>query len=325
MSTLAYGAPVFDRQQLTKYFNHVRLPKRYHGDAVARDLEFLTALHKHQIAAIPYENLTLHYSQHKTVDLNPQVLYTKFVTNGRNRGGYCMEGSLFFLNILRSIGFHAYPTVVRIRLREDGVPSGDYVTITHTVLIVEISTADGQVEKYVSDAAFGGDGPTIPMPLQDGVVTPNLGTQQIRFAYERIPKSSQKFWVYQYRNNPDKPWNSFYAFNDTECLETDFQAINYWTSQAPTFQKTTVIIVKFLLGLDDTTGDTKVVGKLMLVNGVVKRNVGGKTEVVEVCSTEPERIDALKKWFGIELTEEEIAGIKSTVTELKTVEVIDAA
>lgn len=325
MSTSAFGPPVFDRQQLTNYFDHIKLPETFRNECVALDLAFLTALHKHQIAAIPYENLTLHYSQHKTVDLDAQALYTKFVTNGRNRGGYCMEGSLFFLNILRSIGFFAYPTIVRIRLREDGVPTGDYITITHIVLIVELGTADGQVEKYVTDAAFGGDGPTVPMPLQDGIVTQNLGTQQIRFAYERIPKSSQKYWVYQYRNNPEKPWNSFYAFSDIECLEADFHAVNYWTSQGPTFQKTTVIIVKFLLGTDEATGDSKVIGKLMLVNGVVKRNVGGKTEVVEVCSTEPERIDALKKWFGIELTEDEIAGIKSSVTELRTVQIMDAA
>lgn len=322
-STTDANPPVFDKAQLTAYFDHVKLPKKYYGDDVPRDLGLLTALHRHQIAAIPYENLSLHYAQHKAIDLDSQVLYTKFVANGRNRGGYCMEGSLFFMNILRSLGFQAYPTVVRIRLREDGVPSGDYVTLTHIVIIIELPTEDGQGEKFVCDAAFGGDGPLSPMPLKEGVVTQNLGTQEIRFAYERIPKAtSQKFWVYQYRNGPEKPWNSFYAFNDTECLEMDFRAINFWTSQAPTFQQTTVIIVKFLLGPDDTSGDNRITGKLMLVNGTIKRNMGGKTEVVEVCKTELERIKALEKWFGITLTEEEVAGIQNTVTELKNVEVI---
>lgn len=315
--------PTFDKVQLAKYFDHVQLPQKYRGDDVARDLAFLTVLHRHQIAAIPYENLSLHYSQQKTIDLDAQTLYTKFVANERNRGGYCMEGSLFFLNILRSLGFQAYPTVVRIRLREDGVPKGDYVTITHIVIIIDLGTQDGPSEKYVCDAAFGGDGPLFPMPLKEGVVTQNLGTQEIRFAYERIPKAtSHKFWIYQYRNGPDKPWNSFYAFNDTECLEMDFKAINYYTSQFPTFQQTTVIIVKFILGPDEATGDNKVTGKLLLVNGSIKRNMGGKTEVVEVCKTESERIQAMKKWFGISLTEDEVIGIKDTVTELKTVEVL---
>lgn len=314
--------PAFDKAQLTKYFDHVKIPSRYYADDVPRDLALLTVLHRHQIAAIPYENLSLHYAQHKAIDLDSQVLYTKFVANGRNRGGYCMEGSLFFLNILRSLGYQAYPTVVRIRLREDGVPSGDYVTLTHIVIIIEVATGVGQGEKFVCDVAFGGDGPLSPMPLKEGVVTRNLGTQEIRFAYERIPKAtSQKFWIYQYRNSHEKPWNSFYAFNDTECLEMDFKAINYWTSQGPTFQQTTVIIVKFLLDHDEMTGDSQVTGKLMLVNGIIKRNMGGKTEVVEVCETEVERIQALEKWFGITLIGEEVAGIRNTVTELKGVEV----
>ncbi|CAN8105396.1 unnamed protein product [Discula destructiva] len=314
---------VFDKAQLRKYFDHIKLPKKYHGENVARDLSLLTVLHRHQIAAVPYENLILHYSQQKTIDLDPQVLYTKFIRKGRNRGGYCMEGSLFFMNILRSLGFQAYPTVVRIRLREDGIPSGDYITLTHIVIIIELPTEDDRGEKFVCDVAFGGDGPLSPMPLKEEVTTRNLGTQEIRFAYERIPKAtSQKFWIYQYRNSPEKTWNSFYAFNDTECLEADFKAINFWTSQAPTFQQTTVIIVKFLLDLDEGTGDSRICGKLILVNGVIKRNMGGKTEVVEVCKTEPERIRAMEKWFGITLSEEELVGIRDTVTELKDVEVI---
>ncbi|KUI59149.1 Arylamine N-acetyltransferase [Cytospora mali] len=318
--------PTFTKAQLSKYFEHIQLPQKYRGDDVPRDLSLLTALHIHQIAAIPYENLSLHYSKHKTIDLEPHFLYTKFVEDGRNRGGYCMEGSLFFLHILRSLGFDVYPTGVRIRLRENGVPKGDYVGLTHVVLIIELKPlSDGQeAEKYACDVAFGGDGPTVPMPLKTGVVTRNLGTQEIRFAQEFLPMSRKhKFWIYQYRNGPEKPWNSFYVFNETEFLDPDFNVISYWTSQAPTFQKTTVIIVKFVLKKGDhADAENKIAGKLMLVNGTVKRNMGGKTEVVEECSNEPQRLKALENWFDITLTEEEISGIKGYVTELRDVEVL---
>lgn len=316
------GEPTFDKAQLRSYFDHIKLPQKYRSDDVPLDLAFLTALHRYQIAAVPYENLSLHYSQEKTTNLDPQALYNKFVTNGRNRGGYCMEGSLFFLHILRSLGFDAYPTVVRIRLREDGIPQGEYIGIVHIVLIIELSSGD----KYTCDAAFGGDGPTVPLPLKDGVATRNLGTQEIRLVHERIPGSRKhKFWVYQYRNSPQKPWNSFYAFNETEFLDIDFRPVNYWTSQGPTFQKTTVIIVKFLLGeAGAETGEHEIVGKIMLVNGTVKRNMGGKTETLQICETEDERIKALKKWFDMDFTDEEVAGIKGMVTELRSVEVLDA-
>lgn len=317
---------IFSEEQLKQYFHRVKLPKKYYESGYNHDLPFLTALHRHQVAAIPYENLSLHYSHQKTVDLDPNFLFTKFVTDGRGRGGYCMEGSLFFLNVLRSIGFRAYPTIVRIRLREDGVPKGDYTPLNHTVIIVEISNGGDQVEKYVCDVAFGGDGPLAPMPLKEGVVTPNLGTQEIRFAREGIPKSLGKFWIYQYRNGPEKPWNSFYAFNDTESLEMDFQSISYWTSQGPTFQKTTVMAVKFLLGPADAQGDHHIIGKVMLVNDTFKRNMGGKTELIRVCKWEVERVGVLKAYFGIILTEEEVIGIKGTPTELipwRDIQVLD--
>lgn len=314
----------FSKAQLSKYFDHIKLPQKYRQDNVPRDLSLLTALHIHQIAAIPYDNLLLHYSQHKTVDLNPQSLFTKFVENGRNRGGYCMEGSLFFMHVLRSLGFEAYPTGVRIRLREDGIPKGEFVGMTHMVLIIELPEG-GECDKYVCDVAFGGDGPTAPMPLKTGPITKNLGTQEVRFVRERVPGSLRhEFWVYQYRNSAAKPWNSFYAFNDTEFLEVDFNVINFFTSKAGSFQNFTVVLVKFLLGQDDETGEGKIVGKVMLVNGSVKRNMGGKTEVLQVCSTEAERVSALKTWFGITLTDEEVAGIKGSATELKEVEVIAA-
>ncbi|KAF3763313.1 hypothetical protein M406DRAFT_94316 [Cryphonectria parasitica EP155] len=320
----AIPPPSFSEDQLREYFKHIKLPEKYYSAGCRRDEAFLTALHRYHIAAIPYENLSLHYSSHKTISLDPTFLFAKFVTNGRNRGGYCMEGSLFFLEILRSIGFRAYPAMVRIRLRENGVPKGDYIGIVHLVIIIEVPTAHGETEKYVCDVAFGGDGPVVPMPFKEGVVTRNIGTQEIRFVHEELPKSLGKYWVYQYRNGPDKEWNSFYAFNDTEALARDFEPINYWTSQGPTFQKTTMIIVKFLLGPAGPDGDSGVVGKIMLVNDTIKRNMGGKTEVVQVCSTEPERVEALKKHFGISLTDEEIIGIQGSVTELKDVEVLGA-
>lgn len=79
------------------------------------------------ISTVPYENLSIHYSQSHTISLDPQVLFQKIVVDGRGRGGYCMENSLFFNLILRGLGFRAFPVGVRIRHRIDGVPQGDYI------------------------------------------------------------------------------------------------------------------------------------------------------------------------------------------------------
>lgn len=88
--------------------------------------------------------------------------------------------------------------------------------------------------------------------------------------------------------------------------------MNYWTSTFPqSFQRLQVLVVKFLRNGAD------IVGKVMLVDGKVKRNMGGKTEIVKECRDEDERVRALKEYFDIDLSDEEIMGIRGTVTEIK--------
>lgn len=91
-----------------------------------------------------------------------------------------MEGSIFSLNDLRRIGFHAYPTVVRARLWSDGVPSGVYTNFSHIVIIIEL--ADRR-QKYACDVPFGDDGTIVPMPVEQRIVNQNLGQQDIRFEF----------------------------------------------------------------------------------------------------------------------------------------------
>jgi arylamine N-acetyltransferase len=329
----------FTREEILRYFGRINLPAKYRScvnSEAAPDLALLRALHIHQIASSPYENLSLHYSLTKTVSLDPHELYTKIVTNGRGRGGYCMENSIFFLHILRDLGFDVYPTGVRIRLRTDGVPSGDYFGLVHMILIITFPNG----ERYTSDVAFGGDGPTTPLPLlaeneASDHITRNLGTQDVRLVRGSVPSmpprpslggKREQFWIYQYRNGPDKDWNSFYCFQETEFLEQDFNVMNYFTSQGKTFQKIVILVIKFLLPEKPTAEDdtSRIAGKIMMVSGTVKRNLGGRTEIVQECKTEEERVAALKSWFGIILTEEEVDGIKGEVTELKDAEVVVA-
>lgn len=125
MPALAYSS-----DQVAQYLEHISLPSHYHPSSPSRpalDFSFLTALHAHQIATIPYENLSLHYSAVKEILLEPEVLFKKIVSDKRGRGGYCMEVAIFFNLMLRGLGFDAYTTGVRIRYRENGVPKGDYI------------------------------------------------------------------------------------------------------------------------------------------------------------------------------------------------------
>jgi arylamine N-acetyltransferase len=121
-------ASAYTKEQIEQYEEYIELPARFRlASKPALDIDYLTALHVHQISKIPYENLVLHYSKTYTVSLDPQDVFRKTVIEARGRGGYCMEVSIFFNHILRALGFTAYTAGVRIRPRVGGVPTGDYI------------------------------------------------------------------------------------------------------------------------------------------------------------------------------------------------------
>lgn len=178
--------------------------------------------------------------------------------------------------------------------------------------------------KFSVDVAFGGDGPTSPLPMDGaGSVIQNLGAQEVRLIHNNIPKQllrEPKLWVYQYRNSAKEEWNSFYSFAEIEFFQEDFEVQNWWTS-AKTLHRWTVLVVRFLRKGEpiklcqakdwerDEEQDVNVVGKVMLVNNLIKVNMGGKTQVVHEFNSEEDRLQALREYFGIDLTQEEVQSI----------------
>lgn len=130
----------FTPSQIEHYLRHVSFPLPL---THPRDAFFLETLHRCQITSIPYENLSLHYNAAHSNSIEPQHLYAKFIpdfdgagserTSSRGRGGFCFETCVFFLHVLRGLGFTAYPTPARIRIRDHftRVPSGPFVGPRH--------------------------------------------------------------------------------------------------------------------------------------------------------------------------------------------------
>ncbi|CAG8979180.1 hypothetical protein HYALB_00000315 [Hymenoscyphus albidus] len=102
--------------------------------------------------------------------------------------------------------------------------------------------------------------------------------------------------------------------------------MNHLTGTYPTtpnFQVSTVLIVKFVLEeeaslviMERHDKARKVAGKIMLVNGGVKRNNGGRTVTILSCKNEEERVRAIKGYFEIDLIENEAQGIQGIACEL---------
>ncbi|KAI5917437.1 cysteine proteinase [Camillea tinctor] len=307
--------PAYTRDQIDQFLEYIELPSEFHN--APPSLSLLQTMHVYMLSRVPYENLSLHYNPSHAIVLGPQHIFQKIVGGKRGRGGYCMEVALLYNHILRGLGFDSYTVGVRTRPRLEGVPQGEFPGWIH---IISIVTIDGN--KYHVDVGFGGDGATMPMPLVEGLVHQNIGTQQIRLVRDWVSTQTKrteesKLWIYEYRNRTDADWNSFYAFAELEFMPADWEVINWYTGHhALSWQTHTVLALKFLRRPREDGQGEIIYGKRMLVNGVFKENLGGKTYVVSECKTEQERVEALRKYFDLQLTDDEIEGIKGWETAL---------
>ncbi|PYH95684.1 arylamine N-acetyltransferase 2 [Aspergillus ellipticus CBS 707.79] len=337
LSEILPEASAYTTDQIIAWLTHIRLPDAYtryiqNPISFPKTYDALRILMRCQITRFPFENLSLHYSPAHSVDVAPSALYAKMMgpdrDGGTGRGGYCMELSIFFHHMLCGLGFQTYLTGVRIRPRVNGVPGGEYFGFsTHVNNIVHLPTG----QKYSMDVGFGGDGPTRPLSLDSpGQVIQNLGLQEIRLVRDTIPKQrliDPRFWIYQYRNGPDKDWNSFYCFTEAEFFREDFEIMSCFANSTG-MHRYTVMVVRFIREGEDVklfqnlevardSEEVKIVGKVMLMDNLVKVNRGGKTSVVEVLDSEEDRVRALTEYFRISLTEDEVSSMRGWDTALK--------
>jgi arylamine N-acetyltransferase len=169
--------------------------------------------------------------------------------------------------------------------------------------------------RWMTDVGYGGDGPISPLPMLDGVSAANIGTQEVRLAFEPLDGQvdpNQRMWIYQLRQSPDANFTSCYAFMDKEFIHQDFEVMNFFTSKHPSsYMTNTVAMVKFMhRGYDD------VYAKLILLNDEVRENSGGTSTTLFKCKTETDRTQALEEHFGIKLSDEEKTAILDTALAL---------
>lgn len=135
------------------------------------------------------------------------------------------------------------------------------------------------------------------------------------------------------QETPDDPWLDTYSFSDlVEFFLEDYEVMSYATSTLPdqVFLKRLICVRTILsteleseadfadAGLDKgKEGEVTTVGRMILVDREVKKRIGAKTTRLAHFETEQERVEALKKWFGIELTQEEREAIKGRGTEIR--------
>ncbi|QPC73060.1 hypothetical protein HYE68_003812 [Fusarium pseudograminearum] len=308
----------YSESQLETYYNRINFQdsdRKYTISNLSTEaqIDFLFSLTKRQLLAVPFENLTLHYSWHRTVDVNADHLFTKIVTE--RRGGYCMENNSFFHTVLVSLGFEVYMVAARVFSPD----AKRYGGITHCLNVVTIGD-----KSYAVDVGFGGRTPTIPMEILDGKVFQRTDSGQMRLRHDTIPEylTKQKVWIYEFRSNESGEWIPQWCFIDHEVLPDDIRAMNMAPSKSPSsFFTFKVIAVQSVSEKEDfsemETRDLKNVGgdidgSVFIDGNVMKYRKAGVVKMEKTFETEDERLEALKKYFGIELTEENKRAIRGT-------------
>ncbi|RPA78527.1 cysteine proteinase [Ascobolus immersus RN42] len=302
------GTKAYSREQLKVYFKHISLPSAVAESLLSDDegrlnLGNLEALLIHHLRKVPFENLSLHYAQRKHLGLTEDALWEKMITNGRGRGGYCMEVNTFFGAVLRGCGFEAYMVAGKIAHAMHGGTEG-FRGMSH---VVNILTLDGQ--RYLLDVGFGNQNLLRPIPLiPDNVIRTETGFE-MKVQHEPIPNSltGQKFWIYNFRDFDAEAWTQGYCFGETEIFLEDVEQLNYPVLTSPEgFFVNNVTCVR--VGEDDE--------RIIIFNDRMTRKKGKDSEVLANFSDEAERVRALKEWFWVSLTDEEKDGIRGMNTEL---------
>ena len=303
--------PTYTREQISKYFERLKLPAKHQNCGVAdlspeNALTYLTLLQKHQLAEIPFENLTLHYSAHHSINVHPEALFTKIIGDNNGRGGYCMENNALFGTLLSSLGFNIYSAGARVN--NGGVLTG----WSHMVNIVTIG-----VTKYHVDVAFGGNGPIVPMPLdRSEVVKEHIKPAAARLQWRNVPGNTdpnQRLWVFEHRPDQDSDFAMMYCFTELEFIPSDYAVMNYFTSTSKhIFFTRTIVVEKKIL---DDAGE--LAGQLIMSDKDLKWRMHGKNEKQIEFESEKDRLDALEKHFGIHFSEVERVGIQGLPSEIK--------
>jgi arylamine N-acetyltransferase len=126
----------YSKDQLLQYFEHINLPTKWR--TAEPSLDYLTELFKRQFSTVPFENISLHYSESHLLSLDTEDLFLKVV--GRGRGGYCMENNRFFGTVLRSLGFRITDAGARVSEATSGRPGGRYNgwRVIHTTCVPDM-------------------------------------------------------------------------------------------------------------------------------------------------------------------------------------------
>jgi len=252
-------------------FNKKEYVKRINlHDEVAVNFESLTAIHRAQHTAIPFENFDICLG--RSIQLDPESIFQKLVR--QNRGGYCFELNGLLLLALQAFGFEARPLLGRVHL--SGEPSGR----SHQTTLVTIAD-----KRWLVDLGFGAESPLIPIPL--------VYNKPVSFEDQTYQLTESKLFGYMLQSKQEDEWKNLHSFDLSPVLDVDIKFGNHFTSTSPD---------SFFINARIAALPIKN-GRLTLFNDRLKKKVNGNEEVL-ILKDDPSYLSILEQEFGIKIDAE---------------------
>ncbi len=240
-------------------------------------VDALGAILRHQLRAIPFENLTVLSGQ--VPDLDEAALEKKLISG--QRGGYCFELNGLLARGLKDLGYRVTPLMARVMWNKDGPPGPR----SHLLLRVEAEGAE-----WLVDAGFGGPTPGVPIALR-----PEPGHIDPRFALAEVPGLGT---VLSRRLEPGKR-AALYAFTDEMVGPADIAGANWlMATWAPSPFR-----ARFVAAVGDDTLRRTLEGR-----SYREACAGGETRTEDMESADA-LVTCLMEKFGLSLTEREQAAV----------------
>ncbi|KAK7692954.1 hypothetical protein QCA50_004595 [Cerrena zonata] len=329
---------VYSAGQVSNWLKRIGFPGAISDDMVTHfdaSLENLSILHRLHLVTFAFENTPMHYSSHHTMDISPEGLYQRLVVEGK--GSYCFGMNGLFLQMIRGLGYRAYPGAGRINVAE-GIDIPEFISFVHMVIFVQPN--EGSNTTYFLDASGGGSGLTRPLPLLDGAevmgASPTEWHTLVKTARtdsslstsvtdEDTPKVEWRLAVSHKKPCGEISSRIMYSFIEDEYFRRDYEFANIGVYSGATgpdrfFPDNVVCSGCFWLtkeemaemGAADAYDSllTRYMGRLGLEKTTLRRHIGSKSETVRTMETEVERAAVLKECFGIEIPEGDLRYIE---------------
>ena len=249
-----------DNFDLSAYFRRIH----YTGPAAA-DTATLHALMRHQLFAIPFENLDVQAG--KVVSLIPEEITDKLLY--QHRGGYCYELNGLFAMALQASGIRYRFVAARPMFYPARRPK------THMALVAE---TEGR--QWLCDLGFGSYGIRAPLAL-------DMTGCEIPQDFDTFRLTKDEEGVYLLQAKAEGVWANQYSFDLSPTEWVDFLPANYLNSTHPE----TIFVQKRLIMLHNATQ------RLILLGNTLKKITAEGSEKQQI--DEQDIVAVMKNHFAL--------------------------